>query len=358
MINKFFATLVFSVLMFNSAVFAGTNGKKSVRHNQTNALAALLPASDGVTTFDVKKFFDSALPQILSGNQPMLADIFAHFDEMKTKTGIDVRQFEQVAVGVGINKVSAKDFDFAPVALMRGQINAPALIALAKIAVNGKYREEKVGDKTVYIFNLREAAADKIPADDPEKAVKIAKSLEKVPAEIAVTAFDQNTLAVGTLERVKLTLTGKTRVAADIAGLLGGNSNAVMSFAAKVPGGMSSLLPLDNDELGKNIDAIQYLYGAADVAGTSANVQISAKTVKSEQAQSLLETIQGLQSLGKMFLGGSKKPQNQIYARLIDNVKLTRSLNVVNFNLQVPQTDIDVLLRPKSETAFSVESNK
>ena len=349
MFNKLFAFFVFGVLMFNSvgAVFADTKGKKKSAKNQANALVALLPASDGAAAFDVKRFFDSALPQILSGNQPMLAKILAQIDEMKTKTGIDVRQFEQVAVGVGINKVTATEFDFAPVALMRGQINAPALIALAKIAANGKYREEKAGDKTIYIFNLREAAADKIPADDAEKAAQAAKFLDKVPDEIAVAAFDANTLAVGTPARVNQTLTTKTRIAADVSGLLGRNQNSVMTFASKIPGGMSSLLPLDNDELGKNIDAIQYLYGSADVVGANANLQISAKTLKNEQAQSLLETLQGLQGLGKMFLGSSKKPQNQVYGRFIDSVKLTRSLNVVNFNLDIPQTDIDVLIGEK-----------
>ncbi len=348
MINKFFAFLMLGVLMvgsFGTAAFADTRKKKSVK-KQTNAFAALLPASDAVAVFDGKKFFNTALPQVLSDNQPLLNKIIDHLNEVKSKIGIDARQFEQIAVGVGIKKISAREFDFAPVALMRGgQINAGALIALAKTAANGKYREEKIGDKSVFVFDLRDAAKN-VPANGGQNN-KLETAFSKMPKELAVTAFDGNTLAVGTTERIRETLTSKLRIAPDVAGLLDRNPNAVMSFGGKVPGGMRDLLPLDNDELGKNIDAIKYLSGSADVAENNAVMQFVAKTVKADDAQNLLDQLQGLQLIGKAFLGSSKSAKTQVYGRMIDNANFTRNANEVVLDLQVPQTDINVLIGEK-----------
>jgi hypothetical protein len=51
--------------------------------------------------FDIKRFLDSALPQMLSGNQPMLDEVRQAIDEAKAKTGIDVRQFETGIIKIG-----------------------------------------------------------------------------------------------------------------------------------------------------------------------------------------------------------------------------------------------------------------
>jgi hypothetical protein len=117
-----------------------------------------------------------------------------------------------------------------------------------------------------------------------------------------------------------------------------------MNFAAKLPAGMSAFLPLENDELGKNIDSIQYLSGTMNVAGDSAALRLMAKTQNDTQAQSLLETLEGLQFVGKAFLGSAKGADKQVYGRMIENAKFSRSTNEVTLNLQVLQSDINVLI--------------
>lgn len=346
--HKFFALTAVCLLMLNIAGTAFADIKTNKTKKQTSQLVALLPASDAVMTFDSKRFVSDALPQILSGNQPMLSEILGKLDEMKAKTGIDFRQFEQVAVGVTAVYVREKEYDFEPVALARGQINAAALLSVAKLAAKGKYREEKIGDKIVYIFAVKEIAAQNKPQiTDAGKAQKFDKMLGKLSQEIAVTVFDANTLAIGTPARVRQTLEAKTRVGTDITSLLYRKQTSVMNMAAKVPNGMSAFLPLDNDELGKNIDAIQYVYGSMDVSGTNTSVQLTAKTRQNAQAQGLLETLEGLQMLGKAFLGSSKGADKQVYVRMIENAKFSRSTNEVTLDLDVPQNDIDVLIGAK-----------
>jgi translation elongation factor EF-1beta len=346
--HKFFALTAVCLLLLNAVgtTFADTKSNKVKR--QTSQLVALLPESDAVMTFDSKRFISEALPQILSGNQTMLANILGRVDEMKAKTGIDLRQFEQVAFGVSAVKIKNNEYDFEPVGLARGQINAAALIAVAKVAAKGKYREEKIGDKTVYVFAVKELAEQNKPqTNDAKKNEMFDKIIGKLSREVAITAFDSNTLAFGTLPRVRQTIEAKTHVGADITNLLYKKQTSVMNMAAKIPSGISAFLPLDNDELGKNIDAIQYIYGAMDISGANTSVQLTARTRQNAQAQGLLETLEGLQIVGKALLGGSRGADKQIYARMIENVKFSRNLNEISFDLDVPQSDIDVLIGEK-----------
>lgn len=324
---RIFAVLALSVLALNlgGSTFADSKMKKT----GANELVSLLPASDGVMTFDVKRFFDEALPRLLSSNQPMLAKITGEIDKFQEKSGIDIRKFEYIAAGVNSRKVSEKKYDVEPVVIARGQLSSTALIGAAKLASNGKYSEERVGERTIYVFTGTKIGND---------------TANKVPDVIAVTTIDATTIAFGTLERVRQTLEAKTKVGLDLTSLLERNPMAVTSFAAKVPAGMKSFMPLENDELGKNIDSIQYIYGNADVAADSASIHMAARTLQNAQAKSLHETFAGLQMLGKAFLGNAKGADKQVFARMIENVKFSVRANEVMFDLQVPQSDIDILV--------------
>ncbi len=349
--NRIFASFTVGLLLLNvaGAALADTK-KKSAKKRVQNPLVAMLPASDGVVTLDVKRFFGDALPSILWGNQPLLGQILGKLDEVQAKTGIDLRQFESVAVGVAIKQIGPKEIDFEPVAIARGKINAGALMAVAKLASNGTYREEKIGGNIVYVFAAKEIASKNAPKPGNSKvAGAMEKAIDGLTKEIAVTSLDANTLALGTLPRVRQTLEKTTHVDAEVTNLLTRKSGAVLTFAAKTPAGLSKLMPLDNDELGKNLDAIRYMNGSLDVIGGNAVLQLMAKTVLAEQAQGLLETLEGLQLVGKAFLGEAKGADKQVYARMIDNAKFTRTGSEVNFELQVPQSDIDIIIGEKKK---------
>ena len=325
---RIFAVLVLSVLVIN---LGGSTFAESKARRSGAELVSLLPASDGVMILDVKRFFGDALPKLLSSNQPMLAKVRGEIEKFQTRSGIDIRQFDSIAAGVSSKQLAAKKYDVEPVVIARGQTSSASLIAAAKQAPNVKYTEERFGERTIYIF-----AAPKIATAGP--------SSDKFADGIAVTAIDSTTLAFGTLGRVRQTLEGRTKVGTDLTALLGQNPTAVTSFAGKLPAGMKAFLPLENDEIGKNIDSIQYVYGNANVEADVASVQMTARTLQAAQAKSLHDTLVGLQSLGKAFLGGAKAADKQVYSRLINNVKFTQKGNEVVLDLQVPQSDIDILV--------------
>ncbi len=343
--NRSISLFLLSVLFLNLGVSSFADSKASkARKSQATQLALLLPASDGVVTLDIKRFFGVALPKLLSANQPMLTDVLGKIDEMKSKTGIDVRQFEYLAAGITAKKVSVKEYDLEPVVIARGQISSGALIGTAKLAANGKYREEKVGDKIIYVFAAKDMAVQakqQVPAGKTAMADRI---IGKLSREIAVSTIDANTLVFGSLPLVRQTLEAKTTLGTDLTSLLGKRETSVVSFAGKLPAGMGAFLPLDNDELGKNLDAIKYVYGNMDVSGEIASVNLTARTMQNTQATALLETLEGLQLVGKALLGGSKGADKQVYARMIENAKLSVKGNEVMFDLQVSQSDVDVLI--------------
>jgi hypothetical protein len=329
--NRKFAILTLAILVLNlgASTFADSNLKKQ----SANDLVALLPASDGVVIFDSKRFFGDALPKILASNQPLLAKITGKIDEFKAKTGIDMRQFDATAVGATARRVSEKNYDIDPVIIARGQMTSASLVGTAKVASKGKYREERVGDRVMYIFD----------GDSLGMKQSAENHVGKI-GEIALTALDTQIVAFGVVDRVRDTLKAKTRVSQELVTMLEKDLSSVASFAIKPPSGLKEFLPLDNDELGKNIDSIQYMYGNVNVANNEGTVHVVARTQQNSQASSIYDTVSGLQVIGKALLGGSKSPDKQVYVRMIENAKFALKGNEVTFDLAVPQSDIDVLV--------------
>jgi hypothetical protein len=346
--KKIFALVTVCAVVLSAVSVGFADTKRQKKAKTDNQLLALLPPSDAAMTVDAKRFFGEALPQILSGNQPLLAEILSKFDEIKAQTGIDAKQFQQVAIGVNAIKGEGTSYNFEPLLLARGQFNVAGLVAVAKIASNGKYREEKIGNKTVYVFSAKE-----IIEQNKGKITNsmISKILDKLLAglsnELAVTAYDNKTLALGSLARVREMFETKTRISGEVLGLVSRKPNAIINFGAKVPSGLSQFIELDNDELGKNLDAIRLLSGSMDVLDGSTSVSFSAKTVNAEQAKGLKDTLDGLQAVGKALLGNAKSPDKKVYARMIENAKIAQSGNEVMLDLQVQQADLNVIIGAK-----------
>lgn len=346
--KKIFALLTVCAVVLSavSVGFAVTKRKKKAKND--NQLLMLLPPSDAAMTVDAKRFFGEALPQILSSNQPLLAGILGTFDEIKTKTGIDFRQFHKIAIGVNAIKGEGKEYKFEPVLLARGQFNAAGLVAVAKIASNGKYREEKIGNRTVYVFSAKEIIEqNKGKITNSMISGILGKVLAGLSDELAVTIYDDKTLALGSLARVRELFETKTRISDEVLGLVVRKPGAIINFGARVPNGMSQFLELDNDELGTNLDAIRFLSGSMDVLDGNTAVSMLAKTVNAEQAKGLKDTLDGLQAIGKAVLGGSKSPDKKVYGRMVENAKISQVGNEIMLDLQVLQADINVILGAK-----------
>ncbi len=347
------------VVLVAFAFIAGTIGYTSAEEDQkktndevnaSNELATLLPASDMVVTLDAERFLNQALPQILSANKPMLAKINIEVDKIKDKTGLDLREFRQVAIGIRSKQISATETDFEPVVLARGTITAKTLVSVAKLASKGKYKTEKVDGRTIYIFSPKEIIdenKDKIGGGNSmiDKALgSMSKSLSK---DIAMVAYDSNTIAFGMPSRVRETIGNSARISNDVLGLLDRKPNSIMNMGAIVPAGLSKFLPLDNDEFGKDLDSIRQMQGSMSMFEADTLVSFLAKTEKLEQAENLEGNLQAMQMVFSRILKGMKGKDKQLYGRMLGNLEITRSSDEVMIDLTVAQSDIDAIIGKK-----------
>jgi hypothetical protein len=340
---RFLSLAAISVLLINSLAFATANmqGTKDGKNGSTAKVLSILPDSDGIAVIDSRRALDDALPKVLSANQPMLTEVTAKLKAMETRTGIDLRKFNQVAVGVAFKQVSPSEVDYDTVAAATGDINAQSVLSAAKAAAKSPVREEKAGSRTIYIFTEQPPQSTGGPATS-----KAAAAIEKLVTgfgkkEVAVAAFDSNTLVIGSIGRVRQTLTATSKPDSEVRGLLPVRDSAVVTFAARTNGMLGKLLPLDADMLGESLNSIQYVSGFMDVATGLATVQVIARTKKPEQAADLKTTLEGLQMVGKAFL---RKPDQQIYVRMIENARFTTRGADLTFDLTIPQADIDILV--------------
>lgn len=336
-------------LLANFAVLASTDGRRKGKKKvtQTERIVALLPASDAVAVFDSKRFLDEAMPRVLTANQPMLDQIMGHVSMIQQHTGIDLKKFQRVAVGVSYKEVSAKETDFEPVMVATAtDFNFGAMIAAIKLVANGNYRSETVAGKSVFIFTVDPAKVAKTPpaGTSQQKLDMFDKLMKSLSKEIAVSAIDKDTLAVGTFSRVCETLENKSNVDAELTKLIASNKTPVMSFAMRPPGGMAKLLPIDNDEIGKNLETIRILSGSLEVAASTADLHLLARTKTPGDALGLRDLLEVGQSFGKMAFAKKTRPTDQVYRRMIENAKLASNGSDVTLDVSVPQADVDVLV--------------
>lgn len=313
-------------------------------------LAAMLPDSDGVVVVDVRRLLDEALPQILSANEPMLSKVNGEVDKIRQKTGLDLRKFNDLAVGMKTRQIDEKTVDFQPVLLARGPSETSAVEEAAKLASDGKMRAEEIAGRTVYVFSAKEIVDRNKPADKNGGSVfeqMMGKVLAGLSDEVALTAYDTNTVALGSLERMRELLGESPRVNSRLLGMIGKNQTAVANFGMIVPEGLSGFLDLEEDELGEGLDSVREMNGSLDVVPGKTNLWIAARTADVKQAETLEIMLQGFQGLLSGILKKQAGEDKKVYGRMLENLSVKRKEAELMLNLEIPQKDLNVIIGKK-----------
>jgi hypothetical protein len=311
-------------------------------------LLSALPASDAAAVVNTQKLLDGVMPQLLGANSAKMREINKKIDDIKAQLGIDLRQFETLAVGANFKQNSSRDIDVEPVMLAKGNFSAGAMVALAKVAAGGKYREETVGEKAVYVFSAKEIFAEATSNANKNSVEKFLDSLLKnFNGEFALAAAGSDTLAIGSSARVKETLEARSALSPEVKSMIQVRPDSVMAFGGNVPRGMSAFFGIGgNDEIAQNIDSIKQLFGYLNMnAAGNASLLVAARTFDLKQANTLYDTLTGLQMIGKAFIGAVKGPEKKVFERLIDNARITQNQTQVELNLDVMQSDLTVLAK-------------
>jgi len=196
----------------------------SVALSQTiPASLAALPEADMLIFINSRRILSEAAPRLMPEKD--LADMRKGFADMKQMSGVDPSNVDYIVIAVRFRKPTA-ELTFMPpevMALATGDFSADSLIGLARMASDGKLRDEKYGTKTLGLMTI-----------DP-----IAKEAEKNPilksfSEVAIVPLNASTIAVGSTAYLKAAIDaeeGNRRISAESLNSLLRDPGALISIA-------------------------------------------------------------------------------------------------------------------------------
>jgi len=300
----------------------------------TSDAANYLPASDAVAIIDVKRLLNETMPSILGNDPAKLAQANAEVEKFKTRTGIDPRSFDRVALGVRFTYPNANTTKLETVAIAHGTFDAKSLTASARAAANGKARDEKYRGATITIINVNDQ-------------MKVFGLWNMKVDELAICVLDPTSLAIGSPANVRAAIdAGKRgRASADLIALASRDPNAVAGFGANVPRELLKKLDVGNDTVAKDVSSIQQVYGSIGSTQTDVSLLLVAKTDGVQSAKNLGDTVQGLQQLGGLFIGRLTQPRKALAENALANLKITPRGNELEIRTQVTAANLAALIK-------------
>jgi len=302
---------------------------------QVSSLLASLPPSDAVALVNVKRVLDEALPKLLAENPAKVAEVNDELAKFKAQTGLDPRSFDQVALGLQYTYPSEGTTQIRTVALARGTFNAGAIVAAGRVAANGKYGEQKYQGKTIYTFAL-------------ERQVNLLGLWDIKVGELAVTALDARTLAMGNLNSVRevidATRTGK-RPNPELIALASKDPNAVVGFGGNISEALMQNLRISNDGIARELTAVRQVYGTLGLTPTNLEVMLAARTVDTSAAKNLGDTVEGLKQFGGLFINRLSAAKGVLARSALNNLKITTQGNELQIRTAVAQAEVAPLIK-------------
>jgi hypothetical protein len=207
-----------------STISTGVTGPANSPATQAviNSLSNL-PEADTLIYINPQRILNEVVPKLLPAKD--VENMRKGFEDVKKSAGFDPTKIDYFVIAVRFKKPTA-DLNFQPPELLvvsSGDFSAEALLGLARMASQGKLRDEKYGDKTMGLMTI-----------DP-----IAKESEKNPflkafSEVGIVALNANTIATGTPGYLRAAIdasAGKDRISAESLNALVRDPNALVSFA-------------------------------------------------------------------------------------------------------------------------------
>ncbi|HEX8455827.1 MAG TPA: hypothetical protein VF656_00755 [Pyrinomonadaceae bacterium] len=295
---------------------------------------ASLPTSDTVLTVDVRRLLSEGLPRAFNNNAAELARVNSEIDQFKTRTGLDARAFERVALGLSYAQTPTGKTLVETVAVAQGQFNAATLLAAARTSVQNRVREEKHAGKTIHVFTV-------------DERIKLLGLFNARLSDVAVVALDANTLAFGKLERVRAAIDahgGRGRVSSDITALATRDPNALVGAGGNIPAWLTRDLDIGGGNLSQSIAAVRQFYSTLATTANGFNFITALRTENAGAAKTLSSTLTSLKSIAPLAIGQMPAPRARPLQALVENTKVGAEGNDVLITLQLAQVDVAALI--------------
>jgi hypothetical protein len=330
--RKFLNLAVILVALSSSVQMQAQTRTRSTAAPAPTLLNAL-PESDAVAQIKVKQLLSEAMPQILANTPAKLAEANASIDNFKDRTGLDPRMFQQVALGIRYTYPSEGVTKLQTVALANGTFSAAAMVAAGRVASNGKYREEKYQDKTLYIFTL-------------EENVKLLGVFDFRIGELAAAPLDTNTLALGDPAAVRSAIDAsrlRKRVNAELIALASRDPNAMIGFGSNITEQLVANLDIGNAPIAADLRTLRQAYGSVGTTASDLQLFIAARAVNAEAARNLGDTLEGLKQFGAFFVGRLSGAKGVLAKSALSNLKIVAEANELQIRTNVAQAEVGPL---------------
>lgn len=319
------------------ALAAGSQAQAQTRGRSTApaspALMASLPESDAVAQVKVKQLLNEAMPRILAGNPAKLSEANASIDRFKDRTGLDPRMFQQVAIGIRFTYPSEGVTKLQTVALANGSFTPGAMVAAGRVASNGKYREEKYQDKTLYIFTL-------------EENVKLLGVFDLRIGELAAAPLDNNILALGDPAAVRSAIDAsrsRKRANAELIALANRDPNAVIGFGSNMSEQLIGNLDIGNAPIAADLKTLKQVYGSVGTTASDLQLFLAARAVNAQAARSLGDTLEGLKLFGAALVGRLSGAKGVLAKSALSNMQIVADANELQIRTTVAQAEVGPL---------------
>jgi hypothetical protein len=275
-----------------------------------------------------------AMPRILANNPTKLNEANASIERFKERTGLDPRMFQQIALGVRFTYPAEGVTKLQTVGLANGTFSAAAMVAAGRVASNGKYREEKYHDKTIYIFKL-------------EENIKLLGVFDLRIDELAAAPLDTNTLALGDPSGVRAAIDAsrlRKRANAELIALADRDPNAVIGFGSNMSEQLIANLDIGNAPIAADLKTLRQVYGSVGTTERDLELFIAARAVNADAAKSLGDTLEGLKQFGALLVGRLSGAKGVLAKSALSNMKIVADANELQIRTSVAQAEVGPLL--------------
>jgi hypothetical protein len=328
--------LALILLAISSGLLVEANAQTRSR-NATPAgpgLMASLPESDAVAQIKLKQLLNEAMPRILANSPARLSEVNASIESFKNRTGLDARMFQQIALGIRFTFPSEGTTKLETVALANGAFSSAAMVAAGRVASNGKYREEKYRDKTIYVFTL-------------DETIRVLGVFDFKITELAAAPLDDNTLALGNLAAVRGVLDAarsRKRPNPELITLASRDPNAIIGFGANMSERLVGNLDIGNAPIAADLKMLRQVYGSVGTTERDLQLFLGARAVNATAAKSLGDTLEGLKQFGALLVGRLTGAKGVLAKSALSNLQIVTDANELQIRTSVAQAEIGPLL--------------
>ena len=333
--NSLLKSFALAAMLAVISVAAVAQTNRNAAPQSASTLLSALPPSDGVAFIKVRRVLDEAMPKLLAENPSQLTALNNELAEFKTRTGLDPRSFEELALGFQFSHPGAAVTKIRTVALARGTFNSNALVAAGRLAANGKYVEQQYQGKTIYIFTL-------------DRQLRLFGLWDLKLRDLAVTSVNRNMIALGDLEAVKGVLdANRNRKYAnpDLVALASQDPSAILGFGGNISESLMETLRVKHGGVAREMTAVRKVYGSLGMTNADLELMLAARTVDTYSAKNLSDTVEGLKQLAGLFIGRLPAAKESLARAALANMKVTTQGNDLQVRTAVAQAQVAPLIR-------------